>query len=548
MPTLKPYSAPGVGVDISSQRATGAALGSDIGAGLGAVGRGVQQVKVQMEEDEARKAIVGASQVRADYARKLDEAQVSGADTTELKQQMMDDLAKVGENFATERGHDSLALHSAQSEVMFDEQANRIAVSRASNEARLQGEQFLQTQSAALRSNPSGLPIAERNAEDLVNTFRLSPDKRELVLQDLKTQLNMAAVVSSARIDPEGTKKRLENGEWALSPKEREQGIAEADTQMRAIRADQIHQRQLADYDERKANDALSGDLLTKIYKGTLANGEIANAPLPRDIRENLSHFQSWLAEDRVNKPHPAAMMELWLDTHAPSDDARKIYNNDKVYRFAFADKISSKEAEQASAWIANQKDENNVKLMAKLQGKMTTIRAGMTADPQWAAQGELSAAVQMEIIDRATTRMNELRREGEKGKDPSLIFDPHSTEFMFKPGLLTSIANDIRAQHRDLITPRVTSKEDPAYQALQPGDHYIGPDGVPSIKQRPVGVTPAPQHATALDIQSGYIERVSNRSGEFTINAPPKSGARVLNGKRYPSREAAIEALKALP
>jgi hypothetical protein len=181
---------------------------------------------------------------------------------------------------------------------------------------------------------------------------------------------------------------------------------------------------------------------------------------------------------------------------------------------------------------------------MSRLQGKMSTIRAGMVADPQWAAQGELSSAVQMEIATRADARAKELRREN---KDPALIFDPHSTDFMFKPGLLTSIANDIRAQHRDLITPRVTSKEDPAYQALQPGDHYIGPDGVPSIKQRPVGVTPAPQHATALDIQSGYIERVSNRSSEYTINAPPKSGARALNGKRYPSREAAIEALKAL-
>jgi hypothetical protein len=313
---------------------------------------------------------------------------------------------------------------------------------------------------------------------------------------------------------------------------------------MRAIRADQIHQRQLADYDERKANEALSGDLLTKIYKGTLANGEIANAPLPRDIRENLSHFQRWLAEDNANRSHPTALMDLWTAIHAPSDDARKIYNNDMVFQYAEQGKINAKEAELASGWVANQKDENNVKFMSRLQGKMSTIRAGMVADPQWAAQGELSSAVQMEIATRADARAKELRREN---KDPALIFDPHSTDFMFKPGLLTSIANDIRAQHRDLITPRVTSKEDPAYQALQPGDHYIGPDGVPSIKQRPVGVTPAPQHATALDIQSGYIERVSNRSSEYTINAPPKSGARALNGKRYPSREAAIEALKAL-
>jgi hypothetical protein len=548
MPTLKPYTAPAPQVNPASQRATAADFGAPVGAALSSASRDVQYIKTQMEEDESRQALVGASQVRAKYAQALDQATLTGADVAPIRQAMMDDLAKVGESFATTKGQDALAHHTAQSELMFDEQANHIAVTRAANDARLQGEQFLSSQSAVLRSQPSALPIALGNAETLVDTFKLSPDKRALALQDLKSQLNMAAVVSSARIDPEGTKKRLENGEWDLTPQQREQGVNETETQMRAIRADEIHKRQLADYDLRKADAAASDDITKKILSGIPVGNDIRmNADLTAATRENLSRFQAWYLSENANKPHPANLMNLWLAIHAPSDDARKIYNGDAVFQAAERGDLNPGEAERALTWVANQKDENNIKLMSKLQGKMSTIRAGMTADPQWAAQGELSSAVQMEIVNRATQRMNELRREGPNGKDPSQIFDPNSKEFMFSPGLLTSVANDIRSQHRALTYPKFDNPNDPSLLALPPGTHFLDNNGVERIVPKPAGATPAQQHATSLDVMSGYIEPIPRSGGQFVINAPNRSGAHVLNGKRYPSREAALEALKGL-
>lgn len=448
MPVIKPYTAPGVTVDTAQQRATGASFGAPIGAGLSAVGKGIDYVKTQVEEDESRQAIVGASQIRADYARKLDEAQISGADTAPLKQQMMDDLAKVGENFATSRGQSSLALHTAQSELAFDEQANRIAVAKASNEARLQGEQFLQNESRKLRSAPESLAISERNAEDLVNTFSgLSPQKRALVLQDITTQLNMAAVNASARIDPPGTKARLEAGEWKLTPKEREQGIAETDTQMRAIRSDELHRRQLADYDEKKRWADESNDLLTKIYKGTLANGEIANSPLPREIRENLSHFQAFLAEDKTTRKHPSAMLELWLDVNANSDDPRKIYNNDKIFNYAFDHRISAPEAQEASGWVANQKDENNRSIGSKLSLAMNEVGRAVAADltVNWSPQNV--AAIQMDYQARVMEKVADLRKEN---KNPNVVFDPKSQHYIGSPEFISQSIRTIKMQMRN--------------------------------------------------------------------------------------------------
>lgn len=452
MPTLKTYTAPLQSPETSFQKATPASMGADIGEGLTAVGRGAHELYQQMSENEARTALVGAAQIRAKYAQALDEATASGADTAPLKEKMTDELAKIGENFSTRHGVQSLQLHSAQSVMMFDEQANRIAVTRASEQARVQGQQFLQDQSAVLRSNPSALSIAERNVDDFVATFnRMPPDKKALVAQDLKTQLNMAAVQASARIDPEGTKQRLIDGEWKLTPREREQGIAEADTQMRAIRSDQIHQRQLADYDEKKRWAEDSNDLLTKIYKGLIKPGEIADSTLPREIRENLSHFQEWLMNDRLNrlnKPHPLEMLRLWNMIHANDDDPNKVYDNTEVLKSAKAGNLNALEAERASGWVANQKDENNRTIGSRLANQMNIVGRALSQDPSFIAQPATVAEIQLDYQDRVLKKVNEMRTAKE---NPAQIFEAGNKNFVGSREFIQQSIDNVRSSSRRL-------------------------------------------------------------------------------------------------
>ena len=546
MAQLKTYTADLAPVNGAFQRATPESMGAAIGGGLEAVGKGIHGFYTQMEDDEARTALVGASQVRAKYAKALDEATMSGADTAPLKEKMSEELAAIGDNFHTKKGYDSLALHTSQSELMFDDQANRIAVKRASDTATLQGKQFLDSESATLRSSPGSLPLALNNIDAFVATLQhIPPEKKALIREQLVEQLNLAAVMSSSRIDPYGTKTKLENGEWTLTAANREMGIHSAESRIREIRADERAARQDAEYQAHKASEEASQTVLGNLFKGNLKDADIFNnGDILPNKKEDLLHFKEWYTkskEEGANKSHPAAVMEIWLATHAPVDDPRKIYNTDMVYRYAEQGRINPQEAERAVNWIANQKDENNVKFMQKLQGKMSIIKSGMTADPQWAAQGELSAAVQLEILSRADVRSKELRRTGEA---PDSIFDPDSKNFMFKPGLLNSIAKDIRAQHQALMVPQPKTEEERA--AIEPGTSYVDVDGRTKIKQKPVGALPAAQHATALDIQAGYIEAIP-RSGNVRINAPQRSLAHVLNGKTYPNREAALDALKAL-
>lgn len=542
MPTLKPFTAAPASPDIGFQRATPQDFGSDIGAGLMSVGRGADALYRSIEESESRDANVGSAQIRAKYAKLLDEAQINGADTAKLKEDMEGELSKIGENFSTRKGQASLEMHTANTNLMFDEQANRIQVTRASAEAQLQAKQFVDSESATLRSNPSYLEMAEANAKALVSTFALSPERKAIVENGLIEQLNMAAVASSARIDPEGTIDKLESGSWTLTPEQRQQGIGMAQQQINARRVDEEYARRLIERDRVDRGNAAQVTLGDKIVLGKLGKGEIVNDPdLSWSQKSELIHFQRWLANEKSTRTNPKQMMDLFLQVFAPEGDPRKTFNADPVFRAAEAGLISANEGVTAMKWVSEQRDENNNTFKQKLAGKMQTIRAAMTADPVWAAQGELSGAVQMEVLNRADTRAKELRREN---KDPSVIFDPTNKDYMFAPGSLKSIANDVKAQQRAMITPKVAGEDDPVYKDLPPGAAFIDPEGRPRTKGKPA--TPAPTKATAIDIASGYIKSVP-RSASVTIDAPQRSRARVLNGKVYPNREAAVAALKPL-
>jgi hypothetical protein len=166
MPKLQTYTARPQELPTGFVPATASGVGGDIGAALHKGGQAVLQLHERIGEDESRQAIVGAAQIRTKYAALLDQANLNGEDTADLKSKMNDELSAVGENFQTTKGQDALDLHTATTNMVFDEQANRMAVTQAAAQARLQATGLLASDSATLRSNPGYLPLAEKNAGD----------------------------------------------------------------------------------------------------------------------------------------------------------------------------------------------------------------------------------------------------------------------------------------------------------------------------------------------------------------------------------------------
>ncbi len=485
MPVLKTYTAPPPQLTISGGRR---AEGSDFGPDYAQIGASVKKSAEGYldftEENEARQALIATSQIRAEYARRLDEAQISGGDLGKLKEEMSSKMAKVGENFQTKRGADSLALYTSNNELMFDEQANRIAVHRAASQAKIDGSSFMKNESATIRSNPLYLPLAEKNAEALGETFSRIPTwQRAEIVDGLKKELNMAAAVGSARVDPEGTKKKLENGQWDLTPAQREHAVNLADTEIRAKRSDEIYQRNLKEYQERERDEAARDKHFKGIMAGTSGRRAIMDDPeLKPTTREHLIVFMEHRAKafaGQERKSDQTVVRDLWLRINAPDNDPRKIYTGDAIFAAVNNGKVNVSDANGLNTLVANQKDENGRAFGSRLRERMIVLGRAMNDSPEYKNQPELSSAIQMNLVAQVEKKASELRK---KGESPDALLDPDSKDFFFKSGILKATAAAVKNQTVLDTVPRPKSQAE--YDALPAGTVYVDTDGAQKTKK----------------------------------------------------------------
>lgn len=457
MPILQNYTAQiAPGPIAGGRRATGEDFGGGIGeavSGLGDTGRKVSaELELRQQEDETRKALVTSTELRAKYAKELDEATLSGADLAPIRERMQADYAKIGEGFATRKGADAVAVYSANANLMFDEQANRIDVQRAVTTARLDGSKFLNNAAALIQSNPLYLKAAEQDADALASTFSGIPaHMRAALADDLKKDLNMAAAVSSARVDPEGTRKKLEAGEWNLSPEQRNMAINSADTEMRAKRADESYQRGVEKERRQEANDKARDDLFKGIMSGTARRRDIMDNPdLTPATREHMINVLEQRGRELSSgavKTDPITERNLWMAINAPDGTPGKIYTADPIFEAVKAGKMSTDAANRMLSQLAGQKDENGRTIGQKLNGLSSTVGRALSQDPQFAAQPALVAQIQLDFQARVQQKADDLRKAG---KDPTEIFNPDSKEYVGRKEFIQGSIDNARSVARE--------------------------------------------------------------------------------------------------
>lgn len=201
---------------------------------LAPLGRTIQNVaesQMQVREDsESRKVLVQQAEIRAKYAKRLDEAATSGEELGKIREELDADLSKISENLQTRKGLETAQMHAANTGAVFDNQANNIAVTRATLEARVEGAKFLNSTGAIVGANPGYLPQAEQDVDAFVATLsRVPPEKRAAIAADLKNNLNVAAAMRQAQLDPDGTIAAIKGGQYNLDPTQRLQIEREAE-------------------------------------------------------------------------------------------------------------------------------------------------------------------------------------------------------------------------------------------------------------------------------------------------------------------------------
>lgn len=447
MPVLKTFTSPVSQAGITGgRRADGSDLTPALGDISGPVNKAVKTYADYTEENESRQALIRSSEIRAQYARKLDEAQLSGSDLGKLKEEMTNDLAKVGEGFQTRRGVESLALYTANTELMFDEQANRIAVHRASSQAKLDGAKFLNSESSVIQSNPTYLAVAEQNADAFGATLKgIPPEMRNELVDRLKKEMNASAAIGSARLDPEGTKRRLEGGEWNLTPDQRNAAINKADSEIRAKRSDEMYQRSLKEYEERERDEAGRDRQFKGIMEGKASRRGILDDP---DLKPATREHLIMLMEQRgkalsggENRSNPGMLRDAWVNIASG-----KWLSSGPIVDLVNAGHVSTRDGAWLVSIAQGQKDESGQAFRSRLNARLAVVDRALRARPDAPALAATGAMeqIELEMVTRAERQANEYRAAGNKDALEGML-DSDSKHYFFTPSRMKQIEVDVR-------------------------------------------------------------------------------------------------------
>lgn len=484
------YSAQVGGLPISGgqQASMDSPLGTAARDFAGTVAKGADVVLQTMEETEQRKAAVSASEIRATYAKALDEAALSGADLEKLKEKMQADLQKVGESFQTRKGTSSVQMYLANATLMFDEQANHIAVQRSFAEAKAGASKLLNAESSTLQSFPTYLPNAIDNANAYVDTLtRIRPEQRAAIKDSLEKDLSMAAVLAHARVDPEGTRKKLDAGEFNLHPHQRDLALNRTDSEIRARRVEDAYIRADEERLTRQRDEDARDKHFKDIQAGTATRRAILDDPTLRPAtREHLINYMDHRAKElrgEVKASDQQTVKDLWMRIHAPEDDPRRMHNGNAIFDAVEAGKLNTTDADRLNAAVGNMKDENNRSFGQKLYGRLRVVEAALRADPSLTGQPELQAAIQLELTSRVESAASNRRKVNES---PGVLLDPESSDYFFKPGTLKAVTDDVRAAVRAQLpqpTDLRVKPEDAVNVAV--GAAFIDPNGVTRVMSK---------------------------------------------------------------
>lgn len=486
MPTLPlaRYTAKPDGGTISGgRRATGEDFGAvDLTGAVRSVQGAAEAYVAQKEEDESRSVLVQQAEIRAKYAKRLDEAATNGEDVTKIRSELDNDLAKVGEGLTTRRGADTAQLHAANTSAVFDNQANNILVSRAVTQARVDGAKFLNSTGAIVASNPAYLPQAEKDVDAFVETLsRVPPEKRAAMAADLKQNMNVAAAMGAARLDPEGTKLAIEAGKFDMTPEQRQQVVGQADATIRAKRVEEGYVRAEKEYKERERDETARDKHFKGIMAGTTSARAILDDPdLRPATREHLVSYMEARTKSLAGadkRSNPGAVRDLWMRINAPDGDPNKIYGADPIFEAVKKGDINTTDADRLNSQLANSKDENNRSFSTRLNGRLQTVASAMRSSPVYQNQPELAAAIQNTMIAEVERESLRLRKEG---KNPDVLLDPNSKDYYFTPNRIKTVADDVQKQAAQLNPSSVDLRTKPdAAMEISVGQPFIDPNGV---------------------------------------------------------------------
>jgi hypothetical protein len=493
------YSAQVGGLPLPAGRDHRASMEDPVAAAAGQFSHVAQQQADvflrQKEEDNSRQVSVGASQIRVDTANDINAAEQSGADLEPIKQRMLDRFSKLGEGLETRKGADHLKFYTANASLMFDEQANRIAVQRAYSTATLGAAELMRNESKIIQDNPGYLPYATDNMRAYVDTFsKLSPERKNAIFDNQKKELNMTAALAGIRSDVKSGKEAVEKGKFDLNPEQYNTALRFADTRENALRTqDALLRADAARIVTEQNSDAYDAHF-KDIRKATGSDvmklePSIMNDPnLKPETREHLINVmkQRVLELNGEGKaPNYTEYSRLLLAATAKDDDPTKIINTDAI-RASLASNggINSAQAERLMAIVGGQKDENQVKINTKINGLEHRFSTAVDGDLRLAAfTAPQKASITIDYDDRVRDLVSQARAANDP-KALHALFDPKDKRYVGSQEFMQQSIDEAYTRQNAALPKVPTLKTQAEYDALPVGAVYIDTDGKRKVKR----------------------------------------------------------------
>lgn len=245
-------------------------------------------------------------------------------------------------------------------------------------------------------------------------------------------------------------------------------------------------------------------------------------------------------AMGRAVKSNPVSYREARSRIYLPDGDERKITSPAQLTQF-YAQDVTHPDIEGLRQELDQQMSISGRTFTADIETARVSAHRRFMTTPVGSIQPDKAEEAAYNFNNDLNKKIAEYGKT--PGKDPRSLITPGSPDYMltserlasYMPSMRASVAAQAKGQ-----LPKVASDAD--YEKLPAGSMFM--DNAGRTWQKPVGKAPAatPKPEAYLD----YI-KAQPRSNSVEIDAAPKSVARALQGQKFESREAAINALKAL-
>lgn len=278
---------------------------------------------------------------------------------------------------------------------------------------------------------------------------------------------------------------------------EQQNALVNKSVQLENLQLSMAHKaREEADYQLRKQREATTNNFVDRIIDPANHGGQPTGAEIAGDRilspqeKQNLVSFQyarqRELTAAAESKTNPAEVRRLMSQIHAADDDPTKTYSFDPVMASYNSGHLSTSEMKLLRTEVEQMKDGTGSSFQKQMQ--MAREKAYGTFAKSFEAGLPGGAAMANDANYRFMTDLNSkveaLRKEN---KDPGVLLDPKSREYMLSPERLQSYwpnATTIMAQQAgktvQAAKPAATYKE---YDSLKKGDQYTDDKGNVRVK-----------------------------------------------------------------